>query len=71
MLARIIRLVVGACLFVSCASCGFKGPLYLPAHRAAVVTHPAPSSTAKSKLRDTTRAAGKHPGEGTASPPGA
>ncbi len=69
MIARIARLAAGACLLVSCAACGFKGPLYLPAHRAAVVTHPAPTSTTKAKLNDTTRTGAKHPGEGTASSP--
>jgi predicted small lipoprotein YifL len=72
MIARVTRLVVGgACLLVSCAACGFKGPLYLPVHRAAVVTHPAPASAEKSKLRDAAQPARKHPDEGAASPPGA
>ncbi len=70
MIARSTRLIAGGiCLLLSCAACGFRGPLYLPARRAAVVTHPAPSSAAKSPLRDPRRAARKRSDEGTASPP--
>ncbi len=49
--ARSARWVIGgAAILLGCSACGFKGPLYLPTHRAAVVTHPpaasAPTSTA-------------------------
>ena len=72
MIARSTRLIAGCVgVLLSCAACGFRGPLYLPARRAAVVTHPAPSSAAKSPLRDTARAAKKRSDEGTASPPAA
>ena len=29
---------------LACASCGFKGPLYLPERTTTVITHPAPAA---------------------------
>ncbi len=37
-------LLAAAAATLACASCGFKGPLYLPQQNAAVVTHPAPAN---------------------------
>jgi len=34
--------IAGVSVALGCASCGFKGPLYLPGRSSAVVTHPAP-----------------------------
>ena len=34
---------------LACASCGFKGPLYLPEHNTTVITHPAPAAPKKQK----------------------
>ena len=33
--------IAAAAALLACAGCGFKGPLYLPARNATVVTHPA------------------------------
>jgi predicted small lipoprotein YifL len=40
--AAATRIVIAALgLLLTCAGCGFKGPLYLPEKNATVVTHPA------------------------------
>lgn len=57
---------VAAAALLTCAGCGFKGPLYLPERNATVVTHPAPEAQTAPSPSATPAAATKKKGE---SPP--
>ncbi|MGH8296556.1 MAG: LPS translocon maturation chaperone LptM [Steroidobacteraceae bacterium] len=43
--------IAAAGALLVCAGCGFKGPLYLPAANATVVTHPAQTAPSAGQMQ--------------------
>lgn len=71
MKARLAIAAIG--VLAACAACGFKGPLYLPQHSTAVVTHPAaqrPANAPAAKPATSKRKSDqKNSGGATSAPP--